>query len=271
MNEEQLQTNQEFARCTEQLAGMMQTLISSAQPRAEKKDFLSMLRYMAESSKNAKAFGKKLYEDYRAKTINFAEAYKRFEIFSEDASGMGDPTLPELSPVEMRLCYDEYREDDEVKEAWADSGAEGNTLIQAMMCGGLTGPPPSLEGPEGGGDKKGGKKLKASDISEMQELMVDELKRTSIAFGLAISVGPAPDAGWKPDIAIPLTQALASAAVERRYNVSAEEMTIAGFMHAAQLQQNERFCRATEKQQEILSQLPGMCGGAASAGATGSE
>ena len=59
------------------------------------------------------------------------------------------------------------------------------------------------------------------------------------------------DGAWKSELAVQMVQALASAAVERRYGVSAEEMTAAGFQHAAQLQKNERFMRATEKQQEL--------------------
>lgn len=34
-----------------------------------------------------------------------------------------------------------------------------------------------------------------------------------------------------------------------RYGTSAEEMTLAGFQHAQMLQRNERFARASEKQQ----------------------
>merc|ERR1712176_1575710 len=84
--EEPLQGHPEFTRCTEQLATMMQHLIGAAQPRVKKAEFVQILRQMGDSSKKAKAFAKKLYEDYRAKTCSIVDAYKRFEAFSEEAA-----------------------------------------------------------------------------------------------------------------------------------------------------------------------------------------
>lgn len=253
MYEEVLGGCPEFARCTEQLAQMMQHLIGASQPRVEKSEFVQILRHMGEGAQKARKFAKKLFEDYRSKSCDIATAYSRFEQFSEAVAGEAE-ALPELSPVEMQLCYDEYRNDPEVLAAWAQSGAENNVMMQAMMV------PPS---PNGGSreptrieDKKG-KKLKASEIIEMQELMVDELKRTTEAAAAALADGAGP---WKAEVALQMVQSLASAAVERRYGVSSEEMTMAGFQHVQALQKNERFVRATEKQQEILMRVPQLCG-----------
>merc|ERR1712241_1322374 len=121
-----------------------------------------------------------------------------------------------------------------------------------MMSGTSTGSRSSPHNSNQDKDKKG-KKVKASEIVEMQEFMVDELKRTTetalIALSKSLNGNSKP---WKAEVAIQMVQALASAAVERRYGTSAEEMTLAGFHHAATLQKNERFVHATQKQQEIL-------------------
>merc|ERR1712241_1178746 len=128
-----------------------------------------------------------------------------------------------------------------------------------MMSGTSTGSRSSPHNSNQDKDKKG-KKVKASEIVEMQEFMVDELKRTTetalIALSKSLNGNSKP---WRAEVAIQMVQALASAAVERRYGTSAEEMTLAGCQHVAQLQRNERFVRATEKQQEILMTVAKLC------------
>jgi len=260
--EDSLQMHPEFTRCTEQLATMMQHLIGAVQPRVGKAEFLRILQFMGENQKNAKVFSKKLYEDYRGKTCSITEAYQRFEAFN-DQQEQAQAALNEagemtyLNPVELQLCYDEYHKEEEVRSAWEKSGAENSIAMQNIM-GGLRNPSSSSSSPA---EDKKGKKLKSSEIVSMQELMVDELKRTTEAAGVALALPNA--SSWRAEVAVQLVQSLASAAVERRYGVSAEEMTLAGFQHAATLQRNERFMRATEKQQEILMQLPGICKGGA--------
>jgi len=185
------------------------------------------------------------------------EAYRRFEKFSEEVAALGDAAeLPDMNSVEMQLCYDEYGQDPEVQRAWEDSGAESSAIMQSMMMG-TTGPMRGPNAPEPQ-TKPAGKKSKASEIVEMQELMVDELKRTTDA--AAAHLEGANGCTWRAEIAVQMVQAIASAAVERRYGISPEDMTIAGFQHAAALQKNERFVRATEKQQEILMRIGGICG-----------
>lgn len=253
-HEEVLGNHPEFARCTEQLASMMQHLTGSAQPRAEKADFLEVLRHMAEHSQKAKDFAKKVYEDYRAKSCTAAEAYKRFEDFN--ASTPGKEGLEDMTPVELQLCYDEYREDPEVQQAWTKAGVENSIMMAAsvqllMKSGGAAPSSP----PEEKIDKKG-KKIKPSEIVEMQELMVDEMKRLCEACREAAKASSKP---LKADIAMQMVQALASASVERRYGCSPEDMTMAGLQNAPTLQKNERFVRATEKQQEIIMTVANFC------------
>merc|ERR1712070_1210840 len=244
------------------LAFMMQLLISSTQERISKDDFVSILRHMSEAAKAARAFAKKLYEDYRSKSSKedfIVEAYQRFEEFTETAASPPE-NLPALNNAEMQLCFDEYRDDPAIRQAWEQSGAEANVAVQSMMAsqignGGQMGGAKPSSGPE---DRKA-KKTKASDVVEMQELMVDELKRIYEATAVALKKGGQTQT-FRPELLTQMVQALASGAVERRYGVSGEEMTMMGFQHAATLQRNERFVRATEKQQEILmAQIPQLC------------
>jgi len=267
MYEDSLQGHPDFASCTEQLACMMQHLIGATQPRVEKEEFIKILNHMGDSTKQARTFGKQLYEDYRSKKCGIDDAYTRFAKFSEESfSSMEALALPDLSSVEMQLCWDEYRDNPEVKAAWEHSGAESNLMMQTMMTG-RGGPGGSRSSSSSVEDKPKGKKLKVSEIVEMQELMVDELKRCTEAAAEALTrqrvmdrLNASKSVGWRAELAVQMVQALASAAVERRYGTSAEEMTTAGFTNAATLQRNERFVRATEKQQELLMQIPRLCG-----------
>jgi len=257
--EEQLQGHADFTRCTEQLATMMQHLIGAAQPRVGKDEFLVLLREMGDSTKKAKVFAKKLYEDYRGKLCSIVDAYARFDAFTEETSKTvtaDGVELPDLCSMDVQLLYQEYRDDEDVRAAWEKAGVESNMLMLSMMSGSPGAASSSLVPPAA--EERKGKKLKSSEIIEMQELMVDELKRTveTATDALRKSNGHAP---WKAEVAIQMVQALASAAVERRYGATAEEMTVAGFQHAQQLQKNERFARATEKQQEILMSIAKLC------------
>mmetsp|Transcript_131546 Transcript_131546/g.311888 ORF Transcript_131546/g.311888 Transcript_131546/m.311888 type:complete len:498 (-) Transcript_131546:58-1551(-) len=245
-HENVLANHPEFARCTEQLANMMQHLTGSAQPRAEKADFLEVLRNMANHAQASKEFSKKVYEDYRAKSCNAGQAYRRFEDFNA-AQPVLKEGLEDLTPVELQLCYDEYREDPEVQQAWNKAGVENSLNLASSL---------SLKPGASPEDKKG-KKMKTSEIVEMQELMVDEMKRLSEASSAAAKASPS--SPWRAEIAMQMVQSLASAAVERRYGVSPEEMTIAGIQNAPALQKNERFVRATEKQQEIIMTVASFC------------
>ena len=91
-----------------------------------------------------------------------------------------------------------------------------------------------------------------------QELLVDGLKRVTEALTSALSDGVAAPP-WRAEVALQMAQAFASAAVERRFGTSEEEMMLAGFQHAAALKKNERFVRATEKQQEVLMAIAKLC------------
>lgn len=195
-------------------------------------------------------FTKRLYEDYRAKSIGVEEAYRRFEEYAAEG---GDVELPDLCSVEMRLCYDEYCNDEEVCLAWEQSGAKVGTLMQSMVVGGSR---PSSMAPALTSEDRKGKKLKPSDLVEMQELMVDELKRATDAVAVVLEGGTGP---WRGDLVVQMVNALAHAAVERRYGITAEEMTVASYQHASVLQRSERIVRAMEKQHDILLRLHKLC------------
>lgn len=247
--EETLQNHPSFMQCTECLAQMMQDLISAAQPRADKADFIKILKHMGESTRSAKAFAKKLFEAYQAKTCDIVKAYQRFEEFSAEATqALSSEELPDLSSTEISLCYDEYREDQDVQEAWKSSGVEANLMMKSMMTPGINVAPPPEESK---------KKVKISEFVEMQELMVDKLTAYVRAADEAFAKE---NQEWRAEIAIQMVQALASEAVEHIKGISAEEMTLAGFRHTEALQKSERFCNSSRRQQELLMKIAGLCG-----------
>eukprot|EP00811_Abedinium_folium_P028052 NODE_4311_length_1906_cov_9.616639.p1 GENE.NODE_4311_length_1906_cov_9.616639~~NODE_4311_length_1906_cov_9.616639.p1 ORF type:complete len:501 (-),score=161.47 NODE_4311_length_1906_cov_9.616639:292-1794(-) len=253
MHESDLQNSQDFAQCTEQLARMMQHLLSAGRPRVGKEEFLKILNCIGQTSQLTKAFTKQIYEDYRAKLSDIVELYKRFEDFTDKLPGEGQD-LADLTSLELKYAYDAYKDDDEVGRAWEQSGTACSVLVQSLLLGeNVKTPALSLVGLE---DRRG-KKLKASEIVEMQDFMVGELKRLADALAAAISAGC--KVTFKPDLMVQMIQAIAHMAVERRHSVTTEEMTIVGFHFAQQLQRNERFMRATEKQQELLVFIPRLC------------
>merc|ERR1712194_873578 len=86
----------------------------------------------------------------------------------------------------------------------------------------------------------------------MQVMMVTELQRVAKLFSQALiedfsARGPMPDR-----VVVGLVQALASHAVERKFSVTAEEMAVAGFVHAQTLSSNQRFLENTMAQQQII-------------------
>merc|ERR1719350_1058051 len=68
--EETLHENMEFARCTEQLANMMQHLIGASQARVSKEEFLRLLQHLVASNNRMKSFSKSLHEDYKSKSLS---------------------------------------------------------------------------------------------------------------------------------------------------------------------------------------------------------
>eukprot|EP00746_Dinoflagellata_sp_MGD_P077354 gnl/MRDRNA2_/MRDRNA2_31046_c0_seq2.p1 gnl/MRDRNA2_/MRDRNA2_31046_c0~~gnl/MRDRNA2_/MRDRNA2_31046_c0_seq2.p1 ORF type:complete len:504 (-),score=127.10 gnl/MRDRNA2_/MRDRNA2_31046_c0_seq2:102-1613(-) len=264
LHEKSLQDNHEFTQCTEHLAGMMAHLIGAAKPRVSKEQFIKILEQLAVSTKSARVFAKQLADDYRSKQCNIIEAYQRFKEFAESAgqaeaecSVDGEPMADQLSAVEMRVLYSEYADDERVQAAWVESSSEGRTLMEALASG-VQDPSilPQTKAPES--PSGGKKKLKPSEIVEMQELMVDELKRLTEA--VVLSRSGSPNQEFNEGLVMHMIQTLASSAVERRYGVTAEEMTLAGFQQKAILEQNERFKRATDKQKQIMMHLPRICG-----------
>lgn len=68
-----------------------------------KAEFVQLLRHMADSTKKAKAFAKKLYEDYRSKTCNIGDAYRRFDEFTAEVAE-ADPSRGSSLGVYVSVC-----------------------------------------------------------------------------------------------------------------------------------------------------------------------
>lgn len=244
-HEEKLHNDQRFQQASQSLSAMMQALLAYAKPRLNKESFATLLEEMSVQGAEAKAFMKQLSLEYTGREISVTQAYERFNDFANNAKPMSEM----LSPMEIRACYDAYKEHQDVQDAWERSGQEVQTTVQMMMTGTMN--PSQLPAPT-----KKMKKLKAHDITSMQEFMVENLKSIVAEISQAVDSGCEP---LKDELAVPLIQGLASAAVEKKYGINAEEMTMVGFQNAASLSTNERFLKATMEQQQILMQIPKIC------------
>eukprot|EP00397_Hematodinium_sp_SG-2012_P042202 GEMP01046630.1.p1 GENE.GEMP01046630.1~~GEMP01046630.1.p1 ORF type:complete len:466 (-),score=115.74 GEMP01046630.1:247-1644(-) len=240
-----LQNEQRFQEASQGLSAMLQALLSYGKPRLDKEKFAVLLGEMATQGVEAKTFMKQMALEYSNQQISVAQAYEKFQIFANDAKELSDV----LSPMEMKACYEGYKHHEDIADAWERSGQEMQITLQMMMSGTLD--PNQLPQPS-----KKLKKLKTHDVINMQEYMVEQLK--SIVGEIVQAVDSGCD-HLKDELAIPLIQGLASAAVEKQYGISAEEMTMAGFVNRATLCTNERFLKATTEQQQILMQIPRIC------------
>mmetsp|Transcript_6234 Transcript_6234/g.14912 ORF Transcript_6234/g.14912 Transcript_6234/m.14912 type:complete len:504 (-) Transcript_6234:44-1555(-) len=254
LHENELQANADFARCTDQLAELMHQLIGSVQLRVQKPEFAQILRHLGESSRKAKAFGKKLYDDFRNKSIGINEAYRQFEEFAEqsmqEAAHLQD--LPQLTPVEITAAFEEYGDDPEVRQLFEQIGPAYQ--LQPDLVGATS----KLTKPRGEDNRKGRKALRPSELTEIQVHLVEELRRIVKAVGARDKT----DRPWKGEVAVQMAHALSNAAIERRYGATAEEVANASVQHAGTLQRSERFVRSTEEQHKLLTKLSKLCSGA---------
>lgn len=256
--EQELQQRTEFAQASHVLTGIMQQLVGCGAPRFSKEEFTEYLGDIANQSQTVKKFVGQLYDMMKKGTKTMLEAYKEFSDFTDKSSEQSLKS-ENLSPQELREHYDTYGEnDEEIQKRWEASGCEVQTIMQlaALTTTGAppTGLPPAPKLPSPSANKKV-QKLKASDAIDMQELMVDELKKYADKFSQAVQEANG-TVQFRDQVAIGLVQALASLAVEKRYHICAEEMAVAGFMHAQVLSTNERFIRSTMTQQQILMGIP---------------
>jgi len=250
--QDQLGEEHRFQNASQQLQQMMTTLLAFGKPKLSKDKFEVVLNEMSQQTADAKKFMKNLYNEYEAGNVNIVQAYEKFVTFADNSESKMQ-TEP-LMPIELRSCYDAYKNSPEIQDAWERSGQETQIAVQMMMMSGGNMPPGKMPTPS-----KKLKKLKINDIIQMQELMVEDLKKILVDIGQSVDNGLPGSEKWRDDLAIPLIQGLASASVEKRFSVNAEEMTLAGFLNAAVLSTNEKFLRATMEQQQILSQVPKIC------------
>jgi len=249
-HQDSLQMDERFQQASHILQQMMQALLAMGKPKVNKDKFETMLNEIAAQGVAGKQFVKALHDEYEAGGLNMVDAYNRFEKFADSAQ-TSMQTSP-LQPVELKACYDAYKNFPEIQDAWERSGQDTQVLLGQVLTGQKSPmdlPPPS----------KKIKALKVQDIIEMQELMVQDLKNIVEEIGKAVDSGANGVDKLRDDLAMPLIQGIASAGIEKKYGINSEEMTLAGFYNAATLSINEKFINASMQQQQILSQVPAVC------------
>ena len=153
-------------------------------PPAQKPVFLQVLLHITLSATKANAFAQKLYEDYRTTVCTIIDAYWRFEGFSKEQLLLESGEFLSLNSAELQQCYEEYRDDLEVRLAWVESGIENDIRMQAIMMG-----TPDIPSYSPDADERTGKNLKASKIVKMQDFVVQVLKRTTESLVSAMENG----------------------------------------------------------------------------------
>merc|ERR1712194_746592 len=98
-------------------------------------------------------------------------------------------------------------------------------------------------------------KMKVQDVINMQEMMVQELQKTIQEFSQTVRQC-AGVVQFREQLAVGMIQGFASLGVEKKYHVSADDMALAGFMHAQQLGSSERFMQSSMQQQQMLMSIP---------------
>mmetsp|Transcript_24644 Transcript_24644/g.36747 ORF Transcript_24644/g.36747 Transcript_24644/m.36747 type:complete len:272 (-) Transcript_24644:513-1328(-) len=264
---------------------MMQHLIAATNPLPmDKEQFLKLLQTLGGCTQKAKTFTKSLLEEYRSKTSTIDQCYQKFTDFLEESNKSAGEAegFPEVGQVEMLVLFDEFGSDPEVKKLWEESGCgfPGGTGPMGGAGGGVAGALPGPAGAAAGGMGRGlpalgnggmgatnseeqkvvvsknKKPLKAAEVVDMQEYLVDEMRR--ICEALAASAKPGkPMSG---EVAMQMVQAFAIGAVEKKFNITPNDFVAASMTHAAAAQRSERLMRASERQHEAMMQLARACG-----------
>ena len=239
-----------FQQETQKLAETMKELYSYTKPRITRSELLTALNSVTDKSDALKALAKQL------RKIPIIEGYDKFIQFTESQESSAVLSNPfearDLYDRHLRSCND--AEAKELKESWEKSGLELSMFMQAVLMMqqdpsmGMPPPPPpavfkkhDMPGPK--------------EVVQMQEALVKELSEISREI---LAVAPA---HFQAEPLVAFAQAMASAAVEEKFSVTAETLTLAGFKHGMTLSSNERFVQTSQEQQRLLGEIAGAAPG----------
>ena len=239
-----------FQQETQKLAETMKELYSFTKPRITRSELLKALVSVTEKSDALKALAKQL------RKIPVLEGYAQFIAFTESQESSAVLSNPfearDLFDRHLRSCTE--AESKELKDAWEKSGLELSMFMQAVLMMqqdpsmGMPPPPPpaifkkhDMPGPK--------------EVMQMQEALVKELSEISQEI---LAVAPA---NFLAEPLVAFAQAMASAAVEEKFSVSSETLTLAGFKHGMALSSNERFVQVSQEQQRLLGEIAGAAPG----------
>ncbi|CAD7928104.1 unnamed protein product [Amoebophrya sp. A25] len=257
--EVELHEKPEFQHLSQQLTILMSQLTAYARPRLNSEQFRCYLLELGKQHRRMKDGSKELHEAYLRSKLSFLEAYRRFEVITIEVSECA-MQFESLNPQEMREHYELYRDDhDDMRKLWDESEQELQTLMAMAAMGSTMGRDqvPRFDPRNGSKRCQRVQKMKIQDVVVMQESLAQELQTLVSAFSQALR-DTAGVVQWKDSLVIGLLQGFASLAVEKKYHVTADEMALAGFVHAATLSGNDRFMQATMQQQQLLMSVPAL-------------
>ncbi|CAD7927667.1 unnamed protein product [Amoebophrya sp. A120] len=252
----------QFAELTQQLQGYMSVLISHARPRLTAENFRGLLAELARQNKKMKSNMSEMYAAWSGGKKSLLDCYRTFEGLTQEIHEAA-AQFEQISPVEMREHYDLYKDAyPDMSKLWEQSEQELQTMMTMAAVQGSWGPGGMPQMPPAAMAKPGSSqrslkvcKMKAADVINMQEMMVSELQKLIQALSQTLR-DCAGVVQFKDQLLVGLVQGMASTSVDKKFQVSADEMALAGFIHAAQLGQSERFMQSTMQQQQLLMSIP---------------
>jgi len=235
----------------QQLAETMRLLHSFTKPRVSRSELIAALKNFTQKGEALRALSRKI--------LNFPveEGYGEFLKFSENqANSIGLLSNPfEAKDLVERHLRGSWADDArELRDAWDNSGLELSMFMQACLMlsqDPSMGPPP----PPPASLLNSRNLPSAEQVMKMQETMVAELSRLSKEI---LALAPA---NFQAEPLVAFAQAVASGAVEAKFGVTAETLTLAGFKHGMSMMANPRFMEISQEQQRLLGEIAAAAGG----------
>ncbi|KAF4741012.1 hypothetical protein FOZ63_000276, partial [Perkinsus olseni] len=264
--EKQLEDDKAYQQEAEMLAHTMAKLHEYCRPLLLEDEFEKMMELLYEQNTSTRKLWAKLYDMlFSSKAtpdhhkISIKTAYREFvKHTKENSKAMKDASYPELNPLELGDLYGRYKDNDKIHNIWIKSSCDLAAYLQVMMIAAQSQMPPPPPPPS---VIKRVKNITASQVVAMQSCM-------TACLGLIKTMMKSeenPEEVFDAQYALPFAQGVASIAIEREDSgkgLTGEDLTIAGMMHSPTLQGDMKFMESSMKQQQYISEIMQMCGGA---------
>ncbi|KAF4688598.1 hypothetical protein FOZ60_002590 [Perkinsus olseni] len=238
--EKQLEDDKAYQQEAEMLAHTMAKLHEYCRPLLLEDEFEKMMELLYEQNTSTRKLWAKLYDmlfsskgtpDHHK--ISIKTAYREFvKHTKENSKAMKDAGYrklgAELNPLELGDLYGRYKDNDKIHNIWIKSSCDLAAYLQVVAM----------------------QSCMTACLGLIKTMMKSEDN---------------PEEVFDAQYALPFAQGVASIAIEREDSgkgLTGEDLTIAGMMHSPTLQGDMKFMESSMKQQQYISEIMQMCGGA---------